>query len=188
MLGTGKIGSNPAGRSAVAGTDREKVARELAGAPVAYRALLDTATPQTLRQRTNGTRWTNREMLFHLLLGYLVVRNLMPLVWIISRLPRPLQHGFAATLNACARPFHVMNYVASVVGGRGATLRRLNSMFTNVTATLSRRLAQATEVDLQRTMAFPSRWDPFFTDRMSLLDIYHYPAQHYEFHLAQLTM
>ena len=150
--------------------DREQVARELADAPVSYRALLTAATPQALRRRTDGTRWTNREMLFHLLLGYLLVRNLMPLVWIMSRLPRPLQHGFAATLNACARPFHVMNYVASVIGGRGVTLRRLDSMFTNVTATLSRRLARTSEVDLQRTMAFPSRWDPFFTDRMSLLD------------------
>ncbi len=172
----------------MAGPDREQVARELADARAAYHALLNAATPQTLRLRTNGTRWTNREMLFHLLLGYLLVRNLMPLVWVTSRLPRPLQRGFAATLNAGARPFHVMNYVASVIGGRGVTLRRLDRMFANVTATLSRRLAQATEVDLRRTMAFPSRWDPFFTDRMSLLDIYHYPTQHYEFHLAQLTI
>jgi len=172
----------------VAEPDRDQVARELADAPAAYRALLNAATPQVLRRRTNGTRWTNREMLFHLLLGYLLVRNLRPLVWIMSRLPRPLQQGFAATLNACARPFHVMNYIASVIGGRGATLRRLDAMFTNVTTTLGRRLAQATEADLQRTMAFPARWDPFFTDRMSLLDIYHYPTQHYQFHRAQLTV
>jgi hypothetical protein len=26
-----------------------------------------------LRRRRNGTRWTNRELLFHLLSGYLVV-------------------------------------------------------------------------------------------------------------------
>ena len=172
----------------MAGPDREHVARELADAPVAYRALLNLATPQTLRQRTCGTRWTNREMLFHLLLGYLLVRNLMPLVWLVSRLPHPLQHGFAATLNAAARPFHVMNYVASVVGGRGVTLRRLDRMFTNVTAGLGRRLARATEADLQRTMIFPTRWDPFFTDCMSLLELYHYPTQHYDYHYAQLTL
>jgi hypothetical protein len=173
---------------AVTEPDREQVARELADAPAAYRALLNAATPQALRRRTNGTRWTNREMLFHLLLGYLLVRNLMPLVWIISRLPRPFQRGFAATLNAFARPFHVMNYVASVIGGRGATLRRLNRMFTNVTATLGRRLARTTQMNLQRTMAFPTRWDPFFTEQMSLLDIYHYPTEHYQFHRAQLTI
>ena len=172
----------------MAGPERDQVARELAEAPAAYRALLHAATPATLRQRTRGTRWTNREMLFHLLLGYLLVRNLRPIVWFMSRLPRPLQLGFAATLNACTRPFHVMNYVASVIGGRAVGLRRLDTMFTDVTATLAGRLAAATAVDLQRTMAFPSRWDPFFTDRMSLLDIYHYPTQHYDFHVAQLTI
>jgi hypothetical protein len=172
----------------VAGADREQVALELADAPVAYRAILDNATPETLGQRTCGTRWTNREMLFHLLLGYLLVRNLMPLVWIISRLPRPLRRGFAATLNAAARPFHVMNYVASVIPGRAISVRRMNKMFANVTASLGRRLAGATDGDLRRTMSFPTRWDPFFTEEMTLLDIYHYPTQHFEFHRAQLTL
>jgi hypothetical protein len=172
----------------MAGADRAQVALELADAPVAYRAILDSATPETLRHRTRGTRWTNREMLFHLLLGYLLVRNLMPLVWTISRLPRPLRRGFAATLNAAARPFHVMNYVASVIPGRALTVQRMSKMLANVTASLGRRLARATDADLRRTMSFPTRWDPFFTDEMSLLAIYHYPTQHFDFHRAQLTL
>ena len=172
----------------MAGADRQQVALELTDAPAVYRAVLDSATPATLRQRTRGTRWTNREMLFHLLLGYLLVRNLMPIVWIISRLPRPAQRGFAATLNAAARPFHVMNYLASAIPGRVLTVPRMNKMFTSVTASLGRRLAVATDADLRRTMSFPTRWDPFFTDEMTLLDVYHYPTQHFEFHRAQLTL
>jgi hypothetical protein len=37
-------------------------------------------------------------------------------------------------------------------------------------------------------MPFPPRWDPFFTDHMTLLAVYHYPAQHYGFHRRQLTL
>jgi hypothetical protein len=43
-----------------------------------FRALIATASPAGLRRRTNGTRWTNRQLLFHMVLGYLVVRTLMP--------------------------------------------------------------------------------------------------------------
>jgi len=31
-------------------------------------------------------------------------------------------------------------------------------------------------------------WDPFFTDYMTLADIYRYPTQHSRFHQRQLTL
>ena len=37
-------------------------------------------TPEDLDRPSNGTKWTNRELLFHMLFGYLVVRRLLPLV------------------------------------------------------------------------------------------------------------
>ena len=89
--------------------NRDRVHRELLDAPADFQALLSAATPDALRRRTNGTRWTNREMLFHLLFGYLVVRTLLPLVWLMSRLPPGVGRGFAAVLNSLARPFHVVN-------------------------------------------------------------------------------
>ncbi|HYU85775.1 MAG TPA: hypothetical protein VEK80_13330, partial [Kribbellaceae bacterium] len=75
--------------------DRDQVHRELTQAPADYHALLEAATPDLLRRKTNGTRWTNREMLFHLLRGYLIVRNLLPLVRLITRLPPGAGRGFA---------------------------------------------------------------------------------------------
>jgi hypothetical protein len=35
------------------------------------------------------------------------------------------------------------------------------------------------------SMAYPVRWDPYFRDVMTLVDIYHYPTQHFEFHRRQ---
>ncbi|MGA9690580.1 MAG: hypothetical protein WBR33_03825 [Pseudonocardiaceae bacterium] len=57
-----------------------------------------------------------------------------------------------------------------------------------VIATLHRRLDTETNADLHRGMHYPTRWDPFFTDFMTLAEIYHYPTQHFEFHQQQLTL
>jgi hypothetical protein len=53
--------------------DLERVAAD-------FHHLLDSATRAELRAPTNGTRWTNQQLLFHMLFGFLVVRALLPLV------------------------------------------------------------------------------------------------------------
>jgi hypothetical protein len=167
---------------------RDTVLHELEQAPAAFRELLVSAPPNALSRRTSGTRWTNREMLFHLLLGYGLVRILLPLVAIMDRLPPWAGRGFAATLNSAATAFHVVNYVGSVVGGRVLPPRRMAMLFDHTCTALTRRLNAQNAADLRRGMPFPVRWDPFFTTRMSVLDVYHYPWQHFQFHRRQLTI
>jgi hypothetical protein len=167
---------------------RDAVLHELHQAPGAFRDLLAAAGPDSLSKRTTGTRWTNRQMLFHLVLGYGLVRILLPLVAVMDRLPPWVGRGFAAVLNAVATPFHVVNYVGSVVGGRLLTLHRMEVLFDHSCTALSRRLNRQEPADLRRGMPFPVRWDPFFTTRMSVLDVYHYPWQHFQFHRRQLTL
>ena len=36
---------------------------------------------------TRGTRWTNEQLLFHMLFGYMIVQRLLVLVKVFSRLP-----------------------------------------------------------------------------------------------------
>jgi hypothetical protein len=43
------------------------------------------------------------------------------------------------------------------------------------------------ERTLALAMHFPTGWDPYFTDVMSIADVYHYPTQHYQHHRRQLT-
>jgi hypothetical protein len=171
----------------MASATRHQVRGELLTAPGDYRGLLAAATPNWVRQGTDGTRWTNREMLFHLLLGYLVVRTLLPLVGLISRLPPWVGRGFAAALDASARPFHLVNYAGSVLGGHALSLPRMAKLFEGTCTALAAGLERRSDTELARTMPFPVRWDPFFTGHMSLLDVYHYPWQHYEFHRRQMT-
>jgi hypothetical protein len=37
-------------------------------------------------------------------------------------------------------------------------------------------------------MAFPTRWDPYFAERMTLAYVYHYATAHADNHSSQLTV
>ena len=83
-----------------------------------FHELLDSATVRELRRPTDGTKWTNEQLLFHMVFGYLLVRNLLVIVRGFSQLPDGASRRFAATLNAGTRPFHTVNYVGSLGGIR----------------------------------------------------------------------
>jgi hypothetical protein len=147
-----------------------------------FHALIAESSPADLARLSNGTRWTNRELLFHMLLGYLVTRNVLPLVKIVSRLPTSVRRGFAALLNAGTRPFDQINYWGSRAGGRALAPHRMLSWFDRVVSSLHRHLDHESSAALQRGMPFPARWDPYFADWMSLADAYHYPTLHFDHH------
>lgn len=146
------------------------------------------AGPDGLSRGSSGTRWTNEQLLFHMVFGYMVVRALLPLVRVVGRLPVPARRAFAAALDASAAPFDWVNYwgscAAALVYGRRRMARKLRS----TTAALARSLRGEDELSLRRWMPFPRRWDPFFTDHMTLRDVYAYPTLHFDFHARQLTL
>lgn len=65
---------------------------------------------------------------------------------------------------------------------------RLEAQADRVIALLHRRLDHETDESLARRMHFPVDWDPFFRDTMTLLDVYHYGTEHFDFHAQQLTL
>jgi hypothetical protein len=166
--------------------DATHVIREMHRARADFHRLIDGASAVDLRRPSDGTRWTNRQLLHHMVLGYVVVRTLVPLVHILGRLG--YSHGFAATLNACRRPFHLINYLGSCVGGQVLTTRALAAQLDRTIAALQRSLAAETDRSLTSTMHFPTAWDPYFTPTMSVLDVYHFGTQHFDHHRRQLTL
>jgi hypothetical protein len=166
--------------------DPIEVRNEMGRAQAEFHQLICNATPQDLRRRSNGTRWTNRQLLFHMVFGYLVVRTLMPLVHVLGRLGR--SRGFATTLNAGRRPFHVINYLGSCGGGPVLTLRIMSRLLDRTIHALERKLAAETQQGLALTMNFPTAWDPFFEPTMSVLDVYHFGTQHFDHHRGQLSL
>jgi hypothetical protein len=91
-------------------------------------------------------------------------------------------------LDAATTPFNIINYWGSRGASRLYPTQRLGPKFDAVIAALERRLAAESEANMERTTAFPTRWDPFFRSKMTLADVYHYPTQHFDFHERQLTL
>jgi len=164
------------------------VHEEMERARADFHRFLDEATVTDLRQPSQGTRWNNRQLLFHMLLGFLVVRVLLVLVHLFDRLPAPISRGFARLLNAVTVPFDVVNYAGALVAGTVLPTGRMTALFDWVVASLGRRLNRETDADLGRGMHYPTRWDPFFQDYMTLADVYRFPTQHFDFHARQLTL
>lgn len=71
-------------------TNRQDIHRELERVRADLHHLVARATGADLRRRTNGTRWTNGQMLWHMAFGFLIVRRLLPLVRLLGRLPATL--------------------------------------------------------------------------------------------------
>ena len=168
--------------------DREAIYEELRRARVTFRRLVEEASPADLARGSSGTRWTNQQLLFHVLFGYLLMRPLVPLARMFARLPVGASRVFAGLLDAVTGPFHWVNYLGSCAGARVFPRRHMAAKLDQVTLALERRLRAETTARLRSGMHYPVRWDPFFKDFMTLADLYHYPTQHFDFHEQQLTL
>ncbi len=168
--------------------ERTAILEEMEQVCADFHHLLDSSTSADLHKPTNGTRWTNEQLLFHMLFGYLLVRNLLPMVRGFSRLPDGASVRFASTLNAATGPFHHVNYVGSLGGARVLGYPGMQRLMRRVIRDLHRSLDRRTDGELERSMHFPVGWDPYFQDFMTLREVYHYPTQHYQHHRRQLTL
>ncbi len=168
--------------------DRAAVRAEMDQAAHDFRRLVGDATPADLRRPSDGTKWTNQQLLFHMLFGYLIVRALLVLVRVFGLLPDRASGAFARLLDSAHKPFDLINYLGSRAGARIIPPRRMPGTLNRVIAALQRQLERESDSALRRGMHYPTTWDPFFADYMTLADIYHYPTQHFRFHQRQLTL
>ena len=168
--------------------DRAAVRAEMERAMLDFHRLVSDATPEDLRRPSAGTRWTNQQLLFHMLFGYLIVRALLVLVRVFGLLPDGASKAFARLLDSARRPFHLINYLGSCAGARIIPPRHMTPMLDHVIAALQKHLDREADSALRRGMHYPTTWDPFFTNYMTLANVYRYPAQHFRFHQRQLTL
>jgi hypothetical protein len=171
-----------------AAPDRAAIRAEMESARLDFHQLISDATPADLRRPTHGTRWTNQQLLFHMLFGYLIARALLVLARVFGLLPDRASKAFARLLDSVHRPFDLINYLGSCAGARIIPPKRMTRMLDRVIAALQQHLQRETTSGLRRGMHYPTTWDPFFADYMTLADIYHYPTQHFRFHQRQLTL
>lgn len=90
-----------------------------------------------------------------MLFGYLLVRNLLPVVRVFAWLPSGCSRRFARVLNAGSRPFHLVNYIGSLGGARVLGYGGMERAMDRVTASLAASLHSTSAQQLQRGMHFP---------------------------------
>lgn len=80
--------------------DRQAVYDEIDRARTSFRELLDNASDADPRRPTDSTRWNDKQLLFHMLLGYLIVRTPRGLIVTFEPLPTGPDRRFAT----CSTP------------------------------------------------------------------------------------
>ena len=169
--------------------DRAAIAGDLERARIEFQHLLaDAQRHDAWHGPTRGTRWTNEQLLFHMVFGSMIVQRLLILVKLLGRLPDRVGRVFARLLSAATKPFDVTNYHGSCAAALVYNHRRMGAKMDRVIAALQRKLGREPEGAFHRGMHFPTRWDPFFKDYMTLEDVYRYPGQHFDFHKHQLAL
>lgn len=155
--------------------DRVSVVADLSACRDDLHHLLATATPTRLRARTNGTRWSNEQLLFHMVFGFLVVRRLLPLVRLVSGLPPWVGRSFARALDFGPGPFQ-------------GELRRLGRWSTLVQPCSDgpvvrshhrppgRHPGAGARTAAGEGDAVPDQLGPYFEPFMTLADAYGYPG------------
>ncbi len=95
---------------------------DLVAAHASFHALLDALTDADLRRPSRNPGWTNGEVLWHMVFGFVILAALAPLVRFWGRLPRRYAKRIARVLNGVLL-FTLVPVVATLAGGVIATYR-----------------------------------------------------------------
>lgn len=153
-----------------------------------FQALTTSASPEELDAPSNGTKWSNRELLFHMWFGQRITRVFIPMIGGFSRLPPSASNGYARLLTLISGPYEWVNYAGSVAGARVGGLGRARRWMAHDTTAILRWADTASPDDLSRGMSVPATWDPYFLPWMSRHDLLEWAPRHYRHHRAQLNI
>jgi hypothetical protein len=169
-------------------TRDEELRVELESARVDFHRALSALSRDGWRARSRNAGWTNGELCFHMLLGFILVS---PLYWIMRAmhyLPDWCDVGFARLLDASTPLFNRINALGPRIGARVLSARGVGRQFDRAMNRVTRRLERLTPKDRALGMHYPTRWDPRFTPVMTVEQLLRYPIGHLRHHLAQLSI
>lgn len=169
-------------------TRDEELRVELESARVDFHRALAALSHDGWRARSRNAGWTNGELCFHMLLGFILVP---PLYWIMRAmhpLPAWCDTGFARLLDASTPLFNRVNALGPRIGARVLSPRGVSRQLDRAMGRIVRRLDRLTPEDRALHMHYPTRWDPRFTPVMTVEQLLRYPIGHLRHHLAQLSI
>ena len=166
---------------------RKRIRDELAETRRQFHALLDSLSAADWDAPSRNPAWTNGQLVFHMLFAFMLIPWLFWLIRFWSRLPDGYSRAFARVLDFSTPLFNRVNALGprgqAVVFGR----RRAGSIYDRVHRSILHKVDSIKDDDWGRGMNYPVRWDPDFGEFMTFERLFHYPTQHLQRHLAQLS-
>lgn len=153
-----------------------------------YADLVASAGADELGRPTEGTRWTNEQLLFHMWFGQRIARVVIPIMGGFDRLPDGVSRAWARMMSAVAGPYNWVNFAGSVAGARLVGPRVATRWMRRDTDAILGWIDRADETALARGMSVPPDWDPYFSDWMNRVDLLAWAPKHYSHHRRQLTL
>jgi hypothetical protein len=165
---------------------REHLRSDLEAAQQEFYDMVASISEQSWAKPSDNPGWTNGQLLFHVLLGFILVLPLAGIMVFFGHLPAVCSRIFAAILNFSTPLFNRINAVgpragASLVGRAG-----LINRFDQVHGAILERLDRVRPGDWPLAMHYPTRWDPRFKTPMHIEDLFRYPVEHLRHHRHQL--
>lgn len=169
-------------------SETDPVREDLLWIAADFRKIILSAADDELDRPSIGTRWTNRQLLFHMALGQNIALAGIPLLGLFSHLPPSASRNWSRLLDACAGPYNWVNWAGSAAGGQVLTPRSMLGMMDRTTRIIVAWYDRADSRALGRGMTMPTRWDPYFAPWMDRRDILEWAPKHYRHHRAQLSL
>lgn len=170
------------------GAREDPIRKDLMWIAEDFSRILAAAEPDGLDAATDGTRWTNRQLLFHMLLGQEITRTFIPMIGGFSRLPPSASKVWSAVLGSVSGPYNWVNWAGAVAGARVLSLGRMRRMMDTATSRIVAWYDHADDRGLSRGMSVPPSWDPYFLPWMDRRDLLGWAPKHYRHHRRQLTL
>jgi hypothetical protein len=167
-------------------TRRANLKSDLEAARQEFHDMVASTAGQSWTKPSHNPGWTNGQLLFHVLLGFLLVLPLTSMLVFFGHLPAVCSRIFAATLNLSTPLFNGINAVGPRAGARLLGQEGLINKFDQVHRAILERLEHARPGEWASAMHYPTRWDPRFKTPMHLEDLFRYPVDHLRDHRDQL--
>ncbi len=166
----------------------QSILTELAEAKKAFHLMLDSMNEDDFQRKSLNPGWTNGEIMVHITFGFIVLNVLLPMARLWGRLPRGSSKWFADLLNWFTRPFNWVNGLGARFQGKVFTYPRVGKIFDQYHAGLVKKAGSIQADEWGHGMYYPAKWDPNFSEFMTLEKLFQYVVAHSSFHLTQISL
>jgi len=165
---------------------RAAVAAELEDARRGFHEMLASLSPEDWEGPSRNRAWTNGQLLFHIMFGFLLVPPLWRIMQLFGRLPANWSRTFARVLDYSTPLYNWINGLLPRLGTRVYGPEALARTYDRIHAQILRRLWLISEADWNRGMHYPMRWDPRFSEVMQIGAVPRWAVAHQRHHRTQL--